>query len=305
MFPPKKIYFYGMQAHPLVSIVLVNYNQPGLTVECLHSLQGLDYPNWEVVVVDNGSTTDWAPIQAAFPKVPLLVSKVNLGFAGGNNLALDHARGAYLFFLNNDTTVEPNVVSTLVDFFQRHPNCGLVSPRIHYAAPPYLIQYAGATPINRMTIRNEGIGWKEEDTGQYRDERMTEHIHGAAMMMPREVLEIVGPMREDYFLYYEELDWTERVKKAGFTIWYCGTSCIWHKESAATGNESPLKVYYLNRNRLLFARRNYTPLQVASAWMFYSFVSLPVHFIKYVTKRRFDLAKALMKAYVWNLTHRP
>lgn len=292
-----------MQTAPLVSIVLVNYNQPWLTIECLQSLQNLDYPNWEVIVVDNGSTTAWRPIQEAFPQVPLLVSDQNLGFAGGNNMALSKAKGEYLFFLNNDTTVEPNVVSTLVHFLQSHPDCGLVSPRIHYAEPPFLIQYAGSTPINRMTIRNKGIGWKQADIGQYRDERQTEHIHGAAMMMPRKVLNEVGPMREDYFLYYEELDWTERTKRAGYTIWYCGTSCIWHKESAATGHESPLKVFYLNRNRLLFARRNYKPLEVASAWLFYSMVSLPVHLLKYLIKGRFDLAKALVSAYVWNLSH--
>lgn len=292
-----------MQQPPLVSIILVNFNQPALTVECLQSLEKLNYPRWEVVVVDNGSSVSPEPISAAFPNVPLVRSEKNLGFAGGNNLALPFCHGDLFFFLNNDTLVDPAVLDVLVDFLERHPGAGLVSPRIHYAEPPYLIQYAGTTPMNPVTIRNSGIGWREEDHGQYREERPTAYIHGAAMMTTRRVLEEVGPMDDGYFLYYEELDWTERIRKAGYEIWYCGGTHIFHKESAATGQESPLKIYYLNRNRLLFARRHFPPVRAFLAWVYFTLVALPKNTAVFLLKGRKDLAAALFRAYLWNLTH--
>ncbi|MDZ7845886.1 MAG: hypothetical protein U5L96_03410 [Owenweeksia sp.] len=129
-------------------------------------------------------------------------------------------------------------------------------------------------------IRNQTRGWMEEDKGQYDQIAPTAYIHGAAMMISKKVLEEVGPMYEDYFLYYEELDWSERIRKAGYELLYRGHAKVYHKESVSTGVNSPLKLYYLNRNRLLFARRNFPPLNRLACYSYYFFavVRLPKKF---------------------------
>lgn len=295
-----------MSTKPLVSIMSVNFNQTQLTIELIESLKKVTYPNIEIVIVDNGSERDNPdPIGEKFPEIKFLKTGKNLGFAGGNNFGLKFCTGEYIFFVNNDVLVEPGFLEPLVEHFKTHPKCGMASPRIVYHQPEGLLQYAGTTPINPYTVRNKGIGYREPDTGQYRDVRPTAYIHGAAMMVPRKVIDEVGMMYEDYFLYYEEVDWNERIRKAGYEIWYVGTSQIIHRESVSVGGMSPLKVYYLNRNRLLFARRNFTGSKLLSAWVFYTLVSLPVNSLRFIVKGEFTLLKALWKAYIWNLTHSP
>ncbi|MFN3951537.1 MAG: glycosyltransferase family 2 protein [Thermaurantimonas sp.] len=293
-----------MIIRPLVSILSVNYNQTQMTIELIESLQKVNYPDIEIVIVDNGSERDLPdPIGQKFPDIKFLKTGKNLGFAGGNNYGLKHCHGELIFFVNNDVLVEPDFLEPLVEHFEKHPRCGMASPRIVYHKPEGLLQYAGTTPLNPYTLRNKGLGYREPDVGQYKDVRQTSYIHGAAMMVPRKVIDQVGLMYEDYFLYYEELDWNERIRKAGYEIWYVGTSQIIHRESVSVGGMSPLKVYYLNRNRLLFARRNLNGSKLLVSWLFYTLVSLPVNSLRFLMKREMKLLKALWKAYFWNLTH--
>ncbi|KFD38704.1 glycosyltransferase family 2 protein [Schleiferia thermophila] len=293
-----------MKSFPLVSVLSVNFNQTQMTLELIDSLKKVSYPNVEIVIVDNGSEKDSPDaIPKTFPEIKFVKTGKNLGFAGGNNFGLKHCTGEYIFFVNNDVLVTPGFLEPLVTHFQQHPECGMASPRIVYHQPPGLLQYAGTTPINPYTVRNKGIGYKEPDVGQYRDIRPTSYIHGAAMMVPRKVIEKVGEMYEDYFLYYEEVDWNERIRKAGYEIWYVGTSQIIHRESVSVGGMSPLKVYYLNRNRLLFARRNFSGTRLLSAWIFFTLVSMPVNTFRFLSKGEYRLLKALWKAFFWNLTH--
>ncbi len=293
-----------MITRPLVSILSVNFNQTQMTIELIESLKKVTYPSIEIVIVDNGSERDHPDlISQKFPDITFLKTGKNLGFAGGNNYGLKHCHGELIFFVNNDVLVEPDFLEPLVEHFEKYTRCGMASPRIVYYKPEGLLQYAGTTPLNPYTLRNKGIGYREPDVGQYKDVRQTSYIHGAAMMVPRTVIAKVGQMYEDYFLYYEEVDWNERIRKAGYEIWYVGTSQIIHRESVSVGGMSPLKVYYLNRNRLLFARRNFKGSKLLVAWLFYSLVSLPINSVRFLLKRELKLLKALWKAYFWNLTH--
>lgn len=293
-----------MTQKPLVSILSVNFNQTHMTLELIDSLKKISYPNVEIVIIDNGSQRDDPDIIGRkFQDIKFHKTGKNLGFAGGNNFGLKYCTGELIFFVNNDVLVEPNFLEPLVEHFEKHPRCGMASPRIVYHKPEGLLQYAGTTPLNPYTLRNRSIGYREPDHGQFRDVRPTAYIHGAAMMVPRKVIDIAGEMYEDYFLYYEELDWNERIRKAGYEIWYVGTSQIIHRESVSVGGMSPLKIYYLNRNRLLFARRNFQRSKLVPAWLFYSFISMPVNSVSFLLKGEISLLKALWKAYVWNLTH--
>lgn len=240
-----------------LTFITINYN--GLQDTCqlidsiLANIHGIAY---EIVVVDNASLLDEAAqLRNRYPEVKVISSPVNLGFAGGNNLGLSHASGQYLMFINNDTIVPDSSVTALIQRIKADSSIGIVCPKIKFSWDRSIIQYAGFTPLSPITLRNQGIGYAQRDEGQYQTARPTAFVHGAAMLTSRHVLSKVGPMPEQYFLYYEEIDWSEEFHRQGFQIWYEPLCTIYHKESKATGTNSPLKAYYLTRNRLLFARR--------------------------------------------------
>lgn len=290
---------------PLVSIITINYNESGVTLELLESIRKLSYPSVEVLVVDNASPNDTPDvIKENYPEITLIKSPENLGFAGGNNLGVKAAKGEYLLFINNDTIVPEGFIEPLVETLQKDKTIGMVSPKIKFHWDSSLIQYAGYTAMNKWTIRNNSIGYHQKDNGNYDSAGETESIHGAAMMVPKSVVEKVGMMTEIYFLYYEEHDWAEMVKRAGYKIFYQPKSYILHKESVSTGKFSPLKTYYISRNRILFARRNFKSLELFVSLLFQCFVSIPKNSLKHLLRKEFDHFKALWKAISWNLTHK-
>lgn len=245
-----------------VSIITINYNGLDDTCALLDTLPFND--DLEVIVVDNASKEDEASIiEKRYPSVKVIRSKDNLGFAGGNNLGIKAAHGKYLFFINNDTFIKHQTsdINHLISRLESDDKMGIVCPKIRFAWDNNPIQFAGYTPLSRITMRNKSIGYGEEDHEQYDIAHPTPYAHGAAMMVKREAIDKVGLMPECYFLYYEELDWSMMFTRAGYDIWYEPASTIYHKESQATGQESPLKVFYLTRNRLLFAKRNIQGIQ--------------------------------------------
>ena len=246
-----------MKNNPLVSIITVNYNQEAVTADFLQSLSLLTYSNVEVIVVDNGSANPSVGLMKQFPFITHITSPQNIGFAGGNNIGLQYAKGEYVFFINNDTIVTPNVLSVLVDYIQNNKQCGIVCPKIKYHWQPDTIQYAGAVGLHPVTCRSFDIGYLQKDDGRFDDARKTDLPNGAAMLVPMKLIVKLGGMSELFFLYYEELDWAARFLKAGYEIHYAGTASILHKESVSTGKNSPFKTFYLYRNRLLYIRRNY------------------------------------------------
>jgi GT2 family glycosyltransferase len=177
----------------------------------------------------------------------------------------------------------------------------MVSPKIKFHWDDSLIQYAGYTPMSHWTIRNNSIGYHQKDDGRFDGEGSTNSIHGAAMMVPRKVVDEVGMMTEVYFLYYEEHDWAEQIKRVGYQVYYQPQSYILHKESLSTGKFSPLKTYYISRNRILFARRNFKPLPLMISLLFQLCISIPKNMINFAIRREFDHLKAFRKAISWNL----
>ncbi len=291
---------------PLVSAITINFNQGALTEQLIRSLSGISYPHIEIVVVDNGSENPPDYLLEIFPHIKLIKTGENLGFAGGNNVGILHAQGHYLLFLNNDTEVAENFLEPLVRLFEETPDAGIASPKILYwnNGKKDIIQYAGSTGLNPYTGRGFTIGHGETDHGRYDYTEETRLVHGAAMMVPAKIVENVGLMPDLYFLYYEEHDWCEMIKRAGYRVFYVGYAAVYHKESMSVGKDSPLRVYYLNRGRLIFSRRNTKGIKRMIAVLFYSLVSLPVTSLKYLGKGRIRLFWALWKAYFWNLRNR-
>lgn len=289
---------------PCVTIITINYNQLQLTCELLDSLRKLTYPEVEVIVVDNHSQENPAEIIGErYPEVKLILSSENLGFAGGNNLGIRASRGKYLLFLNNDTEVDPGFLEPLVSLFESNPKAGAASSKILYFNSGETIQYAGSTRIDPFTGRSKRIGYMEKDQGQHNRLQETDLAHGAAMMVPRKVIEEVGMMPDFFFLYYEEVDWCESIKKAGYKIYFVPDSKVYHKESMSIGKGSTLKTYYMTRNRLLYMRRNTEGFRKLTWILFFLFFSLPKNALMFTLKRDIDHAKAFWKGLAWNITH--
>ncbi len=287
---------------PLVSIVSVNYDQPEVTCEMLESLRKVTYPNYETLVVDNGSQKKSPDsIKEKYPEVQLIVSDKNLGFAGGNNIAVKQAKGDYILLLNNDTEVKENFLESMVELMESNKEIGIVSSKILSYYEENVLEYAGASPLHPITSRGKHYGNREKDYGQYDKVEETCFPHGACMMIRKSVLEELGLLYEGYFLYYEELDFAERVKRAGYKIYYQPKSSIYHKDSFTTGKNSPLKTYYFNRNRLLFLRRNSSGVIFVLATIYFFLVSLPENTIKYLFDK--EQLSALYRGVFWNISN--
>lgn len=283
-----------VEAEKTISIITINYNGLKDTCELMETLP-LDDQSIEVIIVDNASTQDEASvIEQRYPQVQVIRSHRNLGFAGGNNLGIQSAHGKYLFFINNDTLLA-SAFRPLIQCLESSEAIGVVCPKIRFAWSPQPIQYAGYTPLSRITMRNKAIGCGEIDNGQYDTARPTPYAHGAAMMVKREAINKVGLMPECFFLYYEELDWSMMFRRAGYEIWYEPATTILHKESQSTGQGSPLRTFYITRNRLLFVKRNVRGIEKYLSYAYLVGIVAPKDILKHLYHHRTDLASATFK----------
>ena len=277
-----------------ISLITINYNGLQDTCALIDSIPFNE--SLEVIVVDNGSTLDEATeIERKYPHIIVIRSKKNLGFAGGNNLGIQAARGKYLFLINNDTVFKQFDFSKLIDRIESSQQIGVVCPKIRFAWGNNPIQFAGYTPLSSISVRNKAIGFGEEDQGQYDSPHPTPYAHGAAMILKREIIDKVGLMPECYFLYYEELDWSMMITRTGYEIWYEPACTIYHKESQTTGQNSPLRTYYITRNRLLLVKRNWKGLNKYLSYCYLAGIVATRDILKYSLTGKWDLLNAIRK----------
>lgn len=293
-----------MKSQPLVSLITVNFNTTKDTLEYIETVKKLTYENIELIVVDNGSTVSpEKELKEVFPRVRFIQSERNLGFAGGNNLGISIATGEYLFFLNSDTILFPNTLEPLIGFLEKNPSIGMASPKVLYPDIK-TVQYSGGIAINPYTGRGRQLGLLEEDKGQYDRCYETGWCHGAALIVPRRVIDKIGPMPDEYFLYYEEIDWAEQAKRAGFLVYYIGTSTIIHKEAISMGgNESETKAYYMTRSRLLYMKRNSSGFKRVIGLAFFFLVTVPKQSLDYLFRQKYKLLKAFYRGIGWHFTN--
>ena len=286
----------------LISVITINYNGLKDTCELMNTLP-LENDTLEVIVVDNASQNDEASvIEQRYPQVKVIRSSKNLGFASGNNLGIQASHGKYLFFINNDTIIDSkdkeqkdSFLQSLIHRLESSDKIGMVCPKLRFTWGDHPIQYAGYTPLSPITMRNHSIGFGEQDRGQYDVPHLTPYAHGAAMLVKREVIERVGMMPECYFLYYEELDWSMMIRRAGYDIWFDPSFTVYHKESQATGQDSPLRTYYLTRNRLLFVSRNIHQPQRFISYLYLIGLVAVKDCLKSLLRHRTDLVKATIR----------
>lgn len=288
--------------NPLVSIITVSYNHPEVTMDLLHSLQKISYKPVEIFVIDNASPKDDpSPIRDKFPEIHFIRLSENIGFAGANNVGIKLAKGKYVLLLNNDTEVPSGFLEPLVQKMEANPQIGVVSPKIKFYHFPDTIQYAGVTPFHPLTIRTKGLGYGKPDKGQFEIDTKTAFAHGAAMMVSMSAIKKAGVLPDVYFLYYEELDWCEAIRRAGYEVWYVHNSTVLHKESVSTGRLSPLKIYYMSRARLIFLQRNSKFPLLWFSVLYQILVAIPKNLTFFLLKGQFDLFGAYWRALLWNL----
>lgn len=235
-----------MKRDPLVFIILVNWNGKADTLECLASLRRLSYSPCRIVVVDNASTDgSREAIRSQYPEVEILAMPENRRFAGGNNAGIRHALAGnadLILLLNNDTTVDSEMLRFLVCAIESHPEAGMVAPKIYYYDTKNLLWYAGGV-LSFWTGTMHHIGIREEDRGQYDAPGDTGYASGCCLLTSREVLERIGLLDESYFMYTEDADWSIRARRAGYRILFEPSAKVWHKISVSAGGHlSPFKL---------------------------------------------------------------
>lgn len=243
---------------PLVSIILVNYNGYRDTVGCVKSLRKIDYENFEIIVVDNGSTMLPTEEQRRYlnEHTSLISSGKNLGFSGGNNLGMEYAKNhnpRYFLLLNNDTEVDPDFLSVLVDEAEKHSDAGIVCGKIRLFDSPDRIWFAGGD-FDTVTGKVTHFKYNEIDSDCGEWVKEITFATGCLWLLPVKVKEKIGLMNESMFLYAEDMDYSYRVIQNGYKIYYCNHSVIYHKVSRSTGAASFITQYYMVRNNLIIIR---------------------------------------------------
>lgn len=230
--------------NPKVFILILHYGEQEDTLECLNSLKRLDYPNFEVLAVDNDPNHRLGNLNFSY-KITKLTNKENLGFSGGNNTGIKYVldNGAdYVLLLNNDTIIEPEFLKKLVEAGEKDEKIGILGPMI-YKCGTDEIHFAGGK-----------ISWLYNEAKHVPG--ANDFITGACFLIKRKVIEKIGLMPEDYFLYFEDAEWCLKARRAGFGCKVVSEARIGHKVSKNTQEYSFSYVYYHYRNGLLLAKRN-------------------------------------------------
>jgi GT2 family glycosyltransferase len=246
---------------PIIFIIILNWNGKTDTLECLESVSKINYKNFGVTVVDNGSDDGSVDtIRKNFSQITLIKNRENLGFAAGNNVGIRYAlnNGAdFVFLLNNDTVVEPNILSELVIAYKSLQNPGFLGCKIYFYDQPNKIQYVGGIIEEVPELRGyhpmEGI----LDDGSFTTIKETEYVTGCAMFASCEVWEKTSGFDENFFMYWEDSDSSLRAAKLGYKNYVVPKAIVYHKVGSSTGGGSnPLTKFYSSRNRIYFAGKH-------------------------------------------------
>jgi len=265
---------------PRVSIIILNLNGYSDTRDCLESLRHVQYPNFDVFVLDNGSSDNSADrLQVEFPSAKVLRSKDNRGFAGGNNLAIKEAvlnGAAYVLLLNNDTIVDSDILTHLVAAGEDNSQVGILGPKILYYSEPQRIWYAGGI-VKYATGICQHVGLDEIDQdSKFCCVEDTQFVTGCAMMIKSRILQEIGLLDDGLFAYWEDADFCMRAQIAGYHCIFVPMARVWHKISQTAGSASPFTFYLTTRNHLTWITRH-IPFP-------YKAIALPLTLVRKIAK---------------------
>lgn len=244
----------------LVYIIILNWNGTNDTIECLKSLYMLDYPRFQIIVVDNGSTDNSVELlRERYPQIVLIENGSNLGFTGGNNIGIRYAMAHdadYIWLLNNDTVVGPDSLSKLVDTGEKSPDIALISPVIYYYDDPGRVQFAGSY-VNRSDLTFVYPDLPKGEIPLKFQSGKDVILWGTALLVRRECIENIGFLKEDYFAYWEDMEYSLRSLKFGYKNRVCSTAKVFHKNPVTEVIEfarAKYHAYFLVRNEYFLCK---------------------------------------------------
>lgn len=281
------------------SIIIINWDGEKYIRHCLESLAKVSYPNFEVIVVDNGSTDSSVEIIKDFSFVKLIQNKKNLGFAEGNNIGFQNSTGDYIYFLNNDTYVEANFLEPIVKIFE-NPKVGGCQSKIILPLEERRLDNVGAYLTSSGFLYH--YGFRKKDSPRYNKEIEIFSAKGAGMCFKREVIEKTSLFDPDFFAYFEETDFCWRVWLAGYKIVFVPESKIYHLLAASFKKvPAPFTIYHNYKNRICTLLKN---LEARNFWLLLWHLKLcKLIAVVYLCSGKFNLFWAIQKAFLWNLVN--
>lgn len=294
-----------MKKQPSIAIVLLNWNGYKETVSCIDMLKKIDYKNYEIVLVDNGSLDDSVRIlKKTFPGLRLIQIKHNKGFTGGANVGIRYAmkkKFDYVLLLNNDTIVKKNFLTELVKAGEKDKMIGIVGSLIYYENNRKLIQTAGGYKKYKSLYPFKDPNQHTIDNGQFTKDYFVDVMSGCSMLIKREVFKKVGILDEHHFIYAEDVDLCIRTKKKGYLLCIAVKSNIWHKVAASSGGKEKRTnitfLYYNTRNLIYFAK-NHLALGESITYNLYFFFGRMCQIGKLFLQREYKGCRAILLGIV-------
>jgi len=286
---------------PIVSVVIVTWNRVGHLFKCIKSVLDSSYKDYEIIVVDNGSTDNTHSLTSKkFPHIKIIRSDINLLAGGGRNLGAANTNGKYLLFIDDDNVIDKDMIHFLVKKMQTTTDAGLLGPKMYYLASKKTIWYAGAS-INMLTSKTSYCGIYEQDKGQFDEIKQVGHIPNV-FMINKDLFNRVGKFDVKNFpMHYEEADLSERVRRAGGKILFIPQAITYHNTPLKTKENYGIglalnntdRAYYNLRNRIIFMKKygeNYLVfvLFFLPLFLFYYLITL-------IRVKRFDLISQIFR----------
>lgn len=304
---------HSAEAFPSVAIILVNWKSFDVTSDCLESLKQLKYPNYQVILIDNGSQDGSVEkFRTHHPHIVLLPSETNLGFAGGNNIGLRYAQAQpfdYAIMLNNDTFVEPDFLTLLIDYMETHPEVGAIQPRIHFNDNRNLLWNGGAY-FNPWTGFTYTDGENQLPKKRHLQLKEIDWISGCAFLVRTHMLDRTGLLNEDFFMYSEDVDLSFRIRKLRYQLIYHPASVIYHiagvsNKSTTRGKEGYVNhmVHYYNQRNRLWIIKKYTPWYCWPSVIICNFFYILLVLGYFAARGRFKKLNAMCRAVKDGLLH--
>ncbi len=332
---------------PKIAIIIVNWNGWEDTIECLESLYQINYPKYEVILIDNNSEdvsvdkikeyclgeievksqffdyqADNKPIKIIeytnlelesttthgmdkIQNVPnriltLIENDKNYGFAKGNNVGIQYALNSsdskYILLLNNDTVVDKEFLNEMVTVAECKDKIGFVGPKVYIYDKKAILQMAGGSKVDLKHGEVDEIGFHNLDNGEYDHYFEPDYVGGTCMLIKRELIEEIGLLDTNYYMYWEDADWCFRGRKYGYESGYSFKSKIWHKYGASS--DTPFKMYYFTRNRLYFMKKNTTRKHFIQFALFLGAVTLYKSLYQLINQKDLKMSNSYLKGFI-------
>lgn len=295
---------------PLVSLITVNYNGLKYLKNLYDSLHKLDYPNVELIMVDNASddgSVDFVKIH--YPDVQLVQNSHNFMFARGNNEGIRVAHGEIIGLINNDVEVAADFLNPILRAFQEMPALAACQPKVRDLNQPNLFEYAGASGgfIDRYGypfMRGRLFFTVEEDQGQYDNPMEIFWSTGACFFIRQSVINEIGLLDEDFVMHMEEIDLCWRMHLRGYKIFCIPSSLVWHKGGGTLAPDNPRKTYWNFRNNIFLLVKNSGIANLIRFLLFRLFLDFTA-LVWEMLRGKIKNSWSILKAYLWLLLHLP